>query len=409
MRILQFGSTSSAHVLAWKLINSPALEQLTLVPGNAATALFTTSVRLALDDRLALTERVLRDGSTLVLADEGAIASGLTDELRSLPLPVFGPDQQLWRLQASRCSAYEWLHHHRLPVPRGRVCTSQVGAEKFAASLQFPIIVAADDARGPVRVCSDRMDLPAAIADCLDPAGQGVLVQELVTGPLVSVALLLDGQTSLPLPTTRLHALDRQPFAPAIGAHSAATPLWTRLEAHLQRLIHEPLARAFRAAGTSARGWLGATCVLAAAGPLIHSVHLAPDGLEAANVLLRLGSDLAPLLEHCARSTLATAPAPTWLPLATLVVAVRSTAPEPAPLPELYEVLEPETLVFLHTDAEQPPRAEPAGARLVPDAWAIVASAAPTLEQARERVYRSLQRLARPGIVFAEHIGTHEL
>lgn len=406
MRVLQFGSDSSAHALAWKLINSTQLERLIVTPGNAAIALFTDTQPLAPSDPLALMARVLREGITLAVADAQAIASGLVDELQALPVPVCGARQELWALQASRCAAYEWFHHHRLPVARGRVCTSQASAEKFAASLPFPIVIAADDARGPVRVCTERIALPQAIAECLEFTGQGVLVQERPRGPLVSVGVLSDGETGIALPATRLYVEPAQPFAPPVGAHAAATRLWTRLEAHVQASVREPLLRALRSQGSPPTGWISVTCVLAEQGPLLQGLALVPHGLEAACVLLRLGDDLLPLLQACAQHSLATLAPPHWSEQATLAVAVRTSSPTPLPLAELYTLLEPDTLTFLHNDGL---RTREEYAALPPDTWAIVASAAPTLEQARERVYRSLQRLARPGIVFAGHIGTHEL
>ncbi len=410
MRILLFGSDSGAHALAWKLINSPAIERLMVAPGNAGSAFFATPIPRPDADPATLADLLFRESLDLVIADPAAGGAGITDEFRALATPVLGPDQAAWQRAMSRCATREWLQRHGLPLPRGRACATAADAEKYAATLAMPILIATDDPAGPAFVCWDRIALPATIAECFAASNNGVIVEEATRGPLVSAALLTDGRTAFAVPATRLHPVNDAPYAPAIGAHNATSPLWARLEHALQRQIRDPLLRAFNNDGSPVRAWIGATCVLADQGPLIRALHLAPSGLEAAVALLRLDSDLAPLLLACARGDLSSVPAPRWRPGAAIAVALQHRAGSLSHLANLYESLAPDVRVFHH---ERAPQDEPAagiadGGRS-DSTIAIVATCGADLPTARAQLYTNLHAARQHTFTFSTEVGAREL
>lgn len=438
MNILVFGSDSCAHALAWKLVNSNFVQDVLLNPGNGGTAFFAPSTALPADDLAAVTSFVLAENIDLVVADRLAIGAGVTDEVGSLPLPVFGPSRALHRLQASRCAAREWLQQHSLPLPRGRVCSSYAQAEKYAATLPPPLIVAADAPDGPVLVCTDRTAVPRAIAECMDGSpGTSVLIEEVINGPLVTASLLTDGSTMLPLPAARIYPAEARPHAIATGVHGASTPLWTKLESFLTQQVRQPLFQALQQDGLGARGWLGTTCVVGPRGPLVQSLHLVPSGVEAVATLLRLESDLLPLLIGCARGTLAAVQPPQWSNEAVAGVALcRSAAALSGPGVSLDALapFDPGVLIFHHaTTPTMPNTYVPLAARFgsasLPKLGlglgsigsslsttttndpviALVATAAPDLKTARERVYSNLQRSSIATIEYRADVGAREL
>jgi phosphoribosylamine--glycine ligase len=437
MKILVFGSDSCAHALAWKLVNSNFVEDLILAPGNGGTAFFAPSTALAPDDHAALTSFVLAEQIDLVVADSASIAAGVADEVGSLPLPVFGSSRALERLQRSRCAAREWLQQHGLPLPRGRVCSSYAQAEKYAATLPPPLVIAADAPTGPALICTDRTAVPQAIDECMDGgAGSSVIVEELVTGPLVTASILTDGATSLPLPAARLYPAAARPYAGATGVHGAATPLWSKLESFLTQQVRQPLLKALQDDAAGARGWIGATCVVGPRGPLVQSLHLTPSGLEAVATLLRLDGDLLPLLIGCARGTLAAVQPPQWRTDAVAGAALcRSNVALSGPGVSLdaLAAFDPGVLIFHHaTTPTMPNTYVPLAARFggasLPKLGlglgvgsslstttasdpviALVATAAPDLKTARERLYANLGRSAIATVVYREDVAAREL
>lgn len=431
MDLLVFGNDSCTHVFAWKLINSNVVQELILAPGNGGTAFFAPSVALGTTDQSAIASFLLSEAIDLVVVDQAAIAAGVSDEVRALPLPVFGADRSMLRLIQSRCALREWLQHNNIPTPRSRVCSSQAQAEKYAATLPHPLVIAADDPNGPVIVCADRTAVPDAIAECFAGA-TAVLVEEAVRGPLLTAALLTDGQTALPVPATRLYATAAHPYASINGVHSAVTPLWHKLEAVLQQHVREPLSAALAQQG-GARGWISTTCVAGPRGPLVQSLQLVPSGFEAAAVLLRLDSDLLPLLNGCAQGTLAMVDAPRWREAASIGVGLAAATQAVSAVPS-FDSLETGVLVF--HQATQPslpneyvPRAARyGGARLARYSFgssytsagaaddrpadplvAIVATSASDLQTASRRVYANLERGAIDRAMYRQDVGAREL
>ncbi len=445
MNVLVFGGDSSAHILAWKLVNSAHVQEVILAPGNGGTNFFAPAAQLNTEDAGTIASFVLSEGIDLVVADTRSITLGLPDELRALPLPVVGSSQGFWTLQGSRCQTRAWLHQHELPLARGQVCTTVSQAEKFAATRSLPLIVAADSQAGLVITCTERSTIPSAIADCFTASnGAGIVVEELVSGPVVTASVLTDGEFGVAIPATRL-ARDPQssnmgPFMDpdrAAGVHSAATPLWTKLESVLEAQVQQPLLRALHVDGRGARGWISTTCILGSHGPLVQGLNLVPSGMELAATLPRLANDLLPLLIGCARGTLAAAPAPEWRNAAVVGVALRSADMSHTDHPvsaSAFDSFEPGMLVFHHATTPLVPNpyvsrsgrsggARPsrlsfgstglpldaAASRPAIPLVAIAVGSAPTITAAREKVYANLRRHPITNISYSSEIGVREL
>ena len=56
MNILLLGSGGREHAIAWKIAQSPKVDQLFIAPGNAGTALVGTNVNIKADDFSAIKE-----------------------------------------------------------------------------------------------------------------------------------------------------------------------------------------------------------------------------------------------------------------------------------------------------------------------------------------------------------------
>ena len=62
MKILLLGSGGREHALAWKISQSPLVEQLFIAPGNAGTRTVGTNVEMLATDFPAIREFVLGEG-----------------------------------------------------------------------------------------------------------------------------------------------------------------------------------------------------------------------------------------------------------------------------------------------------------------------------------------------------------
>ena len=67
MNILLLGSGGREHAIAWKIAQSPKVDQLFIAPGNAGTALVGTNVNIKADDFSAIKEFALANHIGMVV------------------------------------------------------------------------------------------------------------------------------------------------------------------------------------------------------------------------------------------------------------------------------------------------------------------------------------------------------
>mgnify|MGYP000550283180 CR=1 FL=1 len=67
MNILLLGSGGREHAIAWKIAQSPKVDQLFIAPGNAGTALVGTNVDIKADDFAAIKDFALANQVNMVV------------------------------------------------------------------------------------------------------------------------------------------------------------------------------------------------------------------------------------------------------------------------------------------------------------------------------------------------------
>ena len=89
MDVLIVGCGGREHALAWRLAQSPGLDELHAAPGNPGIARLGTCHAVAADDTgalVALSRRLAVD--LVVIGPEAPLVAGLGDELRVAGVPV---------------------------------------------------------------------------------------------------------------------------------------------------------------------------------------------------------------------------------------------------------------------------------------------------------------------------------
>src|SRR2546423_3699274 len=108
MKVLLLGSGGREHALAWRLTQSPALEELHAAPGNPGIATLGECHPVRAEDAEAVLElaRAL-DVDLVVVGPEAPLVAGVADELRHGRLALFGPSAAAARLGGSKRLAKE--------------------------------------------------------------------------------------------------------------------------------------------------------------------------------------------------------------------------------------------------------------------------------------------------------------
>ena len=121
MHLLLLGSGGREHALAWKIAQSPKIEQLFIAPGNAGTAQVGTNVALRADDFEGIERFVLEHHiNMVVVGPEDPLVKGIYDYFAARPalahVPVIGPSKAGAVLEGSKDFAKAFMQRHNIPT-----------------------------------------------------------------------------------------------------------------------------------------------------------------------------------------------------------------------------------------------------------------------------------------------------
>src|SRR2546430_2247042 len=110
MKVLLLGSGGREHALAWRLAQSPLLEELHAAPGNPGIATLGDCHPVRAEDAEAALELARALGVDLVVVGpEAPLVAGVADELRHGGVAVFGPGAEAARIEGSKSFAKEGM------------------------------------------------------------------------------------------------------------------------------------------------------------------------------------------------------------------------------------------------------------------------------------------------------------
>jgi phosphoribosylamine--glycine ligase len=420
MNILVVGSGGREHALAWKIAQSPLVERVVCAPGNAGIAAVADCRPVAAEDAQGLVALAREVGAELtVIGPEAPLCAGVVDAFRGNGLLAFGPSAEAARIEGDKAFARELCRRHRIPSPAFWVFEDQRQALAFLENRpDGPIVVkAAGLAAGKgVTVAPDSQRAKEAVRDAMErrrfgDAGRRVVLEECLEGPELSVMCLTDGRTIVPFEPARDHKPvfdDNQgPNTGGMGAVSPVALAGARVLRQIESQVLLPTVHGMNQDGRTFRGFLYAGLMLTAAGPRVLEFNCRLGDPETQPLLMRLRSDLVPLLLHTARGTLEELDAPEWDPRVAVCVVAASPGypgehPRGLPIHGLDRIdTGPDLQVFHSGTARRGIDTVTAGGRVL-----SVTALGDTVDAARARVYQALGRIEFQGMHFRRDIGT---
>ncbi|HVX30780.1 MAG TPA: phosphoribosylamine--glycine ligase [Nitrolancea sp.] len=320
------GSGAREHALAWKLAQSPRVSELFVAPGNAGTAQIATNLPIPANDIDGLLEAARSHEIDLtVVGPEDPLAAGLADVFLQHGLTIFGPVAAAARIESSKAWAKELMSAAGVPTARAHRFTDLSAALDAIYDADLPIVIKADGlaAGKGVVVATTRQDAEQAVRSMLAEhafgnAGNEILIEEFLEGQEVSLLALTDGRTIVPLlpACDYKRALDGDGGlnTGGMGAYAPVPAVDDAMLQRIQRDIMEPTIAELRNRNITYRGVLYAGLALTASGPKVIEFNCRFGDPETEVVLPLLKSDLATLLDCCARGVLSDAGLPEWEP-----------------------------------------------------------------------------------------------
>ncbi|MFN3841890.1 MAG: phosphoribosylamine--glycine ligase [Rehaibacterium terrae] len=312
MKILVIGSGGREHALAWKLAQSPRVDEVLIAPGNAGTARETKcrNVAMAATDIDGLLALAKAEGVALtVVGPEAPLVAGIVDRFRAEGLRIFGPTAHAAQLEGSKAFAKDFLARHGIPTAHYAVFTDLDAALAHVREKGAPIVIKADGlaAGKGVIVATTLAEAETAVRDMLagntfGRAGARVVVEEFLDGEEASFIAMVDGTHVLPMASSQDHKRvgdgDTGPNTGGMGAYSPAPVVTPEVHERILREVVMPTVRGMAAEGHPFTGFLYAGLMIDAGGaPKVIEFNVRFGDPETQPVMLRLKSDLLELVE----------------------------------------------------------------------------------------------------------------
>ncbi len=334
MNVLIVGGGGREHALAWKIAQSPKVTALFCAPGNPGTAQVATNVNLQADDLDGLLQFALDQSIDLtVVGPEQPLVLGLADRFQEKRLKVFGPSAKAAQLEGSKAFSKNLMQKYGIPTAAYAAFDHADAARAYLKG-KGPQVVKADGlaAGKGVFVCADEAEAVDAIRRIMNDkifgeSGNRIIIEERLEGQEVSLLAFTDGTTVLPMEVAQDHKPafdgDTGPNTGGMGACSPAPVFTPELKQQVIDRVMLPAVNGMRAEGIPYQGVLYAGLMITADGPKVLEFNARFGDPETQPIMMRMDSDIVPVLEACANGTLDTCSLE-WKPGAAVCVVMAS-------------------------------------------------------------------------------------
>ncbi|HZN68275.1 MAG TPA: phosphoribosylamine--glycine ligase [Tepidisphaeraceae bacterium] len=418
MKVLVVGNGAREHALAWKLAESPRVTALYAAPGNpgiAQVAEVVPDIGVMDFDRI---ERFARQNGVglVVVGPEDPLAAGIADRLIGAGLKVFGPTRDAARVEADKWFAKELMRQQSIPTAEARSFTDPAAAEEFVRVRDEPVVVkAAGLAKGKgVTVCYRTSDAIDAIDAAMrrrvhGEAGGRVVIEELLTGPEVSVLAFVDRKNIYVMESSQDHKPvddgDTGPMTGGMGAYSPTPVITDAVLRQIEKDVLVPAVDGLVRDGIEYKGVLYAGMMLTTSGPRVLEFNCRFGDPETQPLMMRLNSDLLEVMLAVAEGRLDQVTLK-WDPRPALCVVAASRGypgkyPTGVPITGVDKADGmPDVKVFQGGTRSD-------GGRLVTDGGRVLSVTAlgKTLAEAQRRAYQAMGQIHFDGIHYRRDIG----
>lgn len=340
MKVMVIGGGGREHAIAWRIAQSPRVEQVFVAPGNGGTALEPRLQNIALSSNDELVKFAQEQGISLtVVGPEAPLAAGVVDAFRANGLKIFGPSQAAAQLESSKDYAKAFMVRHQIPTAAYATFTDAEQAHAYVEQEGAPIVIKADGlAAGKGVVVAETLEQAhQAIDDMigggkLGAAGARVVIEGFLQGEEASFIVMVDGKNVLPLASSQDHKRqldnDQGPNTGGMGAYSPAPIVTDALHQRIMNEVIYPTVQGMAADGIEYTGYLYAGLMIDdgddATRPIkVLEFNCRMGDPETQPIMMRIRSDYVDVLEKAIDGQLDQAQID-WDPRTTLGVVMAS-------------------------------------------------------------------------------------
>jgi phosphoribosylamine--glycine ligase len=356
-----------------------------------------------------------------VIGPEAPIAEGLTDELESKLIPVFGPSKLAGRLETSKLWAKQFMQRNDIPTAHWITYTRDDIEEVILKTHSYPFVIKEDGlcAGKGVVVCETQTDASEVAGNYasnkFNSPSNKILIEDFIHGEEASCFVLTDGKDYKVLPYCQDHKRvgegDIGPNTGGMGAYAPAPIMTEELKALVEKNIIIPTINGMREEGIPYKGVLYIGLMICNGDPYVIEYNVRFGDPECQVLMMLMKSDLLPYLEAVAFEILDTLPDPEFYDESAITVVMCSDG-----YPEEYEKgfkidwgtankLYSTNIQVFHAGTKWE------GDRCVTDGGRVlnVTAKGKTLQEAKDRVYHMCENIHWEGSFYRKDIGHRAL
>lgn len=311
MKVLVTGSGGREHGLAWRIAQSPRVDQVFVAPGNAGTLLEDDMQNVAIEamDTEALIEFAKREQIELtVIGPEDPLVAGVVNAFNVAGLKCFGPVKGAAQLEGSKSFTKAFLEKYNIPTGYYRVFEDPDQAIVYISNQQPPFVIKADGlaAGKGVVIAEDHESAEVTIKDMLSGnllggAGSRIVIEEFLEGEEASFIVIADGKHFLPFASSQDHKAaydgDTGPNTGGMGAYSPAPVVTPEVHDRIIDQVITPTIEGMKQEGYPYTGFLYAGLMIDGEGnPRVIEFNCRFGDPETQPVMTRMKSDLVELM-----------------------------------------------------------------------------------------------------------------
>ena len=250
--VLVIGGGGREQALAWKLAQSPEVDQVFVAPGNGGNHDLVQNVDISFDDVNGLLKFAKASKIDLtVVGQEAASAAGVVDAFQKAGLTIFGPTKAAVRIESSKTFSKDLMATQQIPTALYKNFSDADEARSYAKSRPLPVVIKADG------LATGKGVIIAETATAIDHAVEGIMVKKIfgesgnqvvvedfLKGQEASMHALCDGKSTVMFPPSQDHKQindgDEGPNTGGMGAYAPVDWISEESIAFVKERVVEP-------------------------------------------------------------------------------------------------------------------------------------------------------------------------
>lgn len=311
INVLLLGNGGREHAIAWKLEQSPNLNQLYTAPGNPGTDKHGINLDLDISNFSAV-ETIVKDLAIdlVIVGPEQPLVDGICDYLQKRNISVFGPSKAAAQLEGSKSFAKAFMQRNSIPTA-GYLTFSIDEFDEARTHIKkenrYPVVLKADGLAGGkgVFICESEEEMEIRLNllaedKKLKEAASTLVVEDFMVGEEASVFVICDGKNGKVIHNAQDHKRigegDTGLNTGGMGAYAPAPVLPDSMMERIKEEIIEPTIQGMQKEDAPYLGILYVGLMITKEGPKVVEYNCRFGDPECQVILPPLKNDLLQII-----------------------------------------------------------------------------------------------------------------